>query len=79
MKINVDACRIHSKGSTPIDYTIRDSLTLVIMAKGKRIGDSPILVIKCLAIQMNLQKIITKSDSQLVVSSINDKDCCCNL
>lgn len=57
--------------------------TIIIMARCELVKDRPILVTKCLtfreailmAIQKNIQRIIIKSDSQLLVNLINGNNC----
>lgn len=64
-------------------YVIRENQARIVKAKGKQVGDHPILVAECLAvrgtvrmaIQKRLQRVAIKNYIQLVVNSINRKTC----
>lgn len=75
--------RIESKKSATLRYVIRENRARIVKAKGKQVGNHPILVAECLAvrgtfrmaIQKRLQRVAIKKDIQLVVNSINRKTC----
>lgn len=62
---------------------MKDGYVKNVMAKGRSIGDCPIVIAECFAvrdtivltIQKNIQKIIIESDSWLLTNFINGKIC----
>lgn len=50
MKINIDSSRTILTRSTSVSYEMRVNHDKIMIAKGKPIGDGPVLVTECLAI-----------------------------
>lgn len=79
VKINVDDARSHHSRSTAIAIIMRDNKANVLRTATKHLRNWPILLAECeairqaiiVAINMNIERVCTHSDSQIAVDAIN--------